>query len=88
MAECMGPYLQRRIARCVNGTKCELFQRPARDRRAVTAHQHDPAGSEGARKRSAFLRLGHNQSGVTKIVARIPERHFLAQRGAKMIDPA
>src|SRR5215470_8523515 len=50
----------------------------------MAAHQHNPARPQRACKRSTLLRFGHDQSGVAKIVARIPKRHGLTERGAEM----
>src|ERR1039458_447553 len=38
------------------------------------------------RQRGAFLRLGHDQTGVAEFVAAVPERNLYAERGAEVID--
>jgi len=62
----------------------KLAQFATDDSRAVPAHHHDRMFPERARERGALLRLHHQQVGVAKLVAAIPEWRALPHCGAEV----
>src|SRR6202521_835683 len=86
MAERVRAQLLLGVAADIDGAEHELVQRGPSDRGAVSAHQHDPVGSERARQGCAFLGLDHQQIGVAEIVTLVPERRLWADGAAQVID--
>src|SRR4051812_10000609 len=74
--------LQPRVHLQVDRGKHHLTQRAARNGAAVPAHERDAVR---AQRRGEVPRLGHvhdQHAGIAEPVANVPDRHFLADRGA------